>query len=164
MITEDPEVLYGVYKRYPELAPEKDWAVMFQDDGQNWERQSATHLHNLFRPSTKPAHEEVLRLLDKNPADSVTIITLGPLTNLALAAAKDPDTFLKTKEFVVMGGNVHVPGNVTPFAEFNTYANPFMAARVYALTSRNPKANIPPEPRTGMLPSLVSYQRDYRDR
>ncbi|CAG9986906.1 unnamed protein product [Clonostachys byssicola] len=156
-VLEDPDALYGVYKRYSELAPEKDWADMFQDHGQNWERQSATHLHNFFCPSTKPAHEEVLRLLDENPANSITIIALGPLTNLALAAAKDPDTFLKTKELVVMGGNVHVPGNVTPFAEFNTYADPFAAARVYALTSSNPKTNIPPEPGTGMLSSLVAY-------
>ncbi|PRS13954.1 nucleoside hydrolase [Bacillus sp. FSL K6-4563] len=60
----------------------------------------------------------------------VTLVLTGPLTNLALAVKKCPELILHVNEVIFMGGVVEGQGNVTPVAEFNTYADPEAAKLV----------------------------------
>ncbi|KAL8938774.1 MAG: hypothetical protein Q9216_003720, partial [Gyalolechia sp. 2 TL-2023] len=108
----------------------------------------------LFTPSSSPSHLEILRILETEPPDTVTLIAIGPLTTIAIAAAHAPATFLRAKQVVVMGGAVNVPGNMTPVGEFNTIADAVAAARVYSLTSPDPESTMPP---FGSSTSLPDY-------
>jgi purine nucleosidase/pyrimidine-specific ribonucleoside hydrolase len=62
---------------------------------------------------------------------SLTIVALGPLTNLALALDRDAAALAGIGRLVVMGGAVAVGGNVTATAEFNIFVDPESAARVF---------------------------------
>ncbi|MGG1695889.1 nucleoside hydrolase [Bacillus zhangzhouensis] len=63
-------------------------------------------------------------------SQQVTLVLTGPLTNLALALKKCPELIHHVKEVIFMGGVVQGQGNVTPVAEFNTYADPEAAKLV----------------------------------
>ena len=94
-------------------------------------------LGNVVAQYPTPGHKAVrdhvmfviLDLIRKYP-DSVTIVTIGPLTNLALAINKDIQTMRDVREIITMGGAFRVPGNTGPFAEFNMYVDPDAAQRV----------------------------------
>ena len=66
----------------------------------------------------------------KNNKD-VSIIALGPLTNIAKALIKDKDAFNNLDEFVSMGGAFRIHGNCSPVAEFNYWVDPHAADYVY---------------------------------
>lgn len=57
----------------------------------------------------------------------ITLVAIGPLTNLALALRREPQLIQAVREVVIMGGALRVPGNVTPCAEFNIYVDPYAA-------------------------------------
>lgn len=62
----------------------------------------------------------------------ITIVAIGPLTNVATALLRAPEIVTAVKRVVIMGGTgVHGPGNVTPMAEFNFWVDP-EAARIVA--------------------------------
>ena len=88
-----------------------------------------------FRPSRRTIEEEdavgaLVRLGRQDPG-GFELVTLGPLTNLALALAMEPDLPRMFRRITVMGGAVRGTGNVTPVAEFNVYADPEAAAVVF---------------------------------
>lgn len=96
-----------------------------------------------YNVSKLPAHEEILNVLRNNKPNSVNICAIGPLTNLARALENDPQTFSRVRKVIVMGGAVNIPGNISPFAEFNFYCDPLAAAYLLAHTSSNPKYTSP---------------------
>ena len=110
----------------------------------------------LFRASQNHAHIEILRLLEERPPGTIDIIAIGPLTNVALAASQSPRTLMRAKSIIVMGGAISRPGNMTPLAEFNTYADTIAAARVFALTSPNPASTMPVIPEAQSLPRKLT--------
>ena len=68
----------------------------------------------------------------KREKHGISLVTAGPLTNLAKAVQKDSGIKDHVREVVVMGGAIRVPGNVTPAAEFNIYTDPEAAQTVFA--------------------------------
>jgi inosine-uridine nucleoside N-ribohydrolase len=80
------------------------------------------------------AVDAVTCLLDciRQAPGALTLIALGPLTNLALALRREASLVRQLAAVVVMGGAVTVPGNVTPVAEFNIYVDPEAAREVFA--------------------------------
>ncbi|KAI1503140.1 Inosine/uridine-preferring nucleoside hydrolase domain-containing protein [Biscogniauxia marginata] len=137
--------LHGVHDAHPHLSPADTWKALFKD-GLPGPGEEEPSFYKYFKPSKTPAHKEILRILREEPEGTITICALGPLTNLALAAAEDPEAFLRVKEIAVMGGAVECEGNVTPVAEFNTYADAVATARIFALTSPTPASTMPPVP------------------
>ena len=74
---------------------------------------------------------EVLKnLIDENP-NEITLVTLGPLTNIANFITKYPASFLMLKNIVIMGGASNTVGNVTPAAEYNIWCDPEAADAVF---------------------------------
>jgi inosine-uridine nucleoside N-ribohydrolase len=84
-------------------------------------------------PEAKPAHQAIIDLARANPGE-ITLVAVGPLTNLALALRADPEVAALLKGVVIMGGAFGVagkPGNVTPVAEANIWNDPEAADLVF---------------------------------
>ncbi len=82
-------------------------------------------------PERMHAVDAMIETVEANPG--LVIITLGPLTNVALALAKKPSIAAKVGRCVVMGGAPCCEGNVTPAAEYNIWVDP-EAARIVMLS------------------------------
>lgn len=82
-------------------------------------------------PGSSGAVEVILDSARRHERE-LTIVALGPLTNLALALKEDAAALGRVGRIVAMGGAVDVPGNVTPTAEFNMFVDPEAAHRVLA--------------------------------
>ncbi len=61
----------------------------------------------------------------------ITLVCIGPLTNVAVAIRKEPRLIQAVKEVIIMGGAIRHQGNTTPLAEFNVYVDPHAAHMVY---------------------------------
>lgn len=89
-------------------------------------------------PTDKHAADVILDVIKEHPPHTVRIAALGPLTNLAAAFRRDPGTFAKVGAISVMGGAFDVPGNTSPVAEFNWYADPYSVKVLIDEAPRHP--------------------------
>lgn len=95
-------------------------------------KESASHFHGLDglgdvedipHPDmsllkSEHAVNTLIRLINKYPGE-ITLVPIGPLTNVALAVRLDPGICSKLKDIIIMGGNIEARGNVYLSAEFN---------------------------------------------
>lgn len=81
---------------------------------------------------TEHAVQFIIDCLRKEPAGTVTLVPIGPLTNIAAAFERAPDIVGRVARIVLMGGAYFEVGNVTPAAEFNIYVDPEAAKQVFA--------------------------------
>jgi inosine-uridine nucleoside N-ribohydrolase len=89
-------------------------------------------------PKTKPVREtapEIIRRIVRENPGEITIVAVGPLTNVAMALRADPELASMIPAIAIMGGSLS-GGNMTPAAEFNLYVDPEAARIVF-------DANIP---------------------
>jgi inosine-uridine nucleoside N-ribohydrolase len=87
----------------------------------------------LPRPRTSPVETSAVGFLAdqlQQCSGQITLVALGPLTNLARLLRRNSTVLNKVQDLPVMGGAVNVPGNVTPHAEFNFYSDPVAAHEV----------------------------------
>jgi purine nucleosidase len=100
--------------------------------------QAALHVHGrdgmgdiglpLSGRAAAPGHAvDIISQTIRHHAHNITLVTLGPLTNLALALLHDPSLPQLVSECVIMGGVGQGPGNITPVAEYNIWADPINA-------------------------------------
>ena len=73
----------------------------------------------------------IIETLMGRPTGTITLCTLGPLTNIGLALVKEPRIAQRIKRIIAMGGGFFEGGNVTPAAEFNIYVDPHAARLVF---------------------------------
>ena len=97
----------------------------------------ADHVHGdsgldgptLPEPNARPVDEDAVSFLAERLERGVVLVPTGPLTNVALLLERHPE--LRPERILLMGGAIGL-GNVTPAAEFNIWADPEAAARVFA--------------------------------
>jgi len=101
-------------------------------------------------PGTGPIPQHSVDFLIEqilNSPGEITLLAIGPLTNVALAIRQEPRVVEGLKEIIIMGGALRYEGNTTALAEFNTYVDPHAAHIVY-------HAGIP----ATLVPLDVTYQ------
>ena len=84
-------------------------------------------------PSSSPVRQTAVDFMCETidaMAGEVTVVALGPLTNIARMEQRRPGILKRCASVIVMGGAVDAPGNVTPQAEFNFHSDPLAAAQV----------------------------------
>jgi inosine-uridine nucleoside N-ribohydrolase len=84
-------------------------------------------------PAADPVADHAVDVIARQVREAstpVTLVAVGPLTNVAVAIRRHPDVVESLDRIVLMGGSLG-PGNVTPAAEFNVYADPEAAAVVF---------------------------------
>ena len=128
--------------RFPRLGaanehscPAADARHIHGDDGLGDTGFEVSQLHH-----PHPSEKLICDIIRAAP-DEVTIVALGPLTNIASAFGRDPELPMQVDRIIMLGGTLTGPGNITAAAEFNIYSDPSAARMVFR--SRTTKTLIP---------------------
>ncbi|MBI2827332.1 MAG: nucleoside hydrolase [Planctomycetia bacterium] len=109
----------------PERPLPADNCHLYGADGLGNSDFATSELHHLHT-AAKVIGDEI-----RAAPEEVTLVALGPLTNVAGALRRDPSLTAQVGQLVIMGGALAEGGNVTPAAEFNLYCDPFSARDVF---------------------------------
>ncbi|MCB9450416.1 MAG: nucleoside hydrolase [Anaerolineaceae bacterium] len=113
----------------------------------------------VFAPLTRQAEPQhaVLYLVETllQSDGDITVVTTGPMTNLAMAIRLNPDILPKIKEIVLMGGTYQL-GNVTPAAEFNVFADADAAHVVFTSGRKITMVGLDVSRKALCLPSVMA--------
>jgi purine nucleosidase len=127
------------------------------------------------RPEPTPAVDAILAHARSRPQE-ITLVAVGPLTNVARAAERDSDGLRRLRGIVCMGGAFRAPGNITPAAEFNIYVDPDAAQTVlntgvplqfvpldvtHRVLIRPEDLEAAPHPRQALLRDLLAYTFEF---
>jgi len=82
------------------------------------------------RPEVQHGSDFLIEKIMSNPRE-ITLVAIGPLTNVAFAIRKEPRIVEAVKEIIIMGGTIRYPGNASPLAEYNVFVDPHAAHMVY---------------------------------
>jgi purine nucleosidase len=91
------------------------------------------------RPLSQRHAADVIIDAARGRPGEITLVTLGPMTNLAVALEREPDLPSLLKRLVFMGGAFRVPGNTTPTTEWNIHCDPEAARRVFVAFGASPR-------------------------
>ncbi|KAK9510990.1 hypothetical protein O3M35_005652 [Rhynocoris fuscipes] len=94
----------------------------------------------------------IAEIVENNPG-SITIVSIGPLTNIALASHINKNFFKQVKRLIILGGSYKGQGNIGPGIEFNIYADAEAAASLFS--------RLPPYTPTLMLPYETCKENSY---
>ena len=138
-----------VYQQRSSHAPATDAIAIHGPDGlgalrSEWQKRTA---NGVQVPPCDNSAEAMVRII-RQSEEPITILALGPLTNLMDADRRSPGVLKRAAELIIMGGAVDVPGNITATAEYNVHCDP--VAWSYATDS----GNCPP--RTTLVPLDVT--------
>jgi purine nucleosidase len=109
----------------PDMALPVDGRYLYGSDGLGGVEFHVAELAHQH-PSEKVICDEI-----RAAPEAVTLVALGPLTNIARAFQRDPEIQQLVGSLVIMGGSVSGPGNITPAAEFNIFCDPPSAQTVF---------------------------------
>ena len=94
----------------------------------------STMLPEVKLPATElDSVDMIIDAISTHGSDLIILVT-GPMTNIAAAEARVPGILKRCKRIIAMGGAIHVPGNITPVAEFNVYYDAASASAVMKAT------------------------------
>jgi|SRR5215216_3936112 len=82
------------------------------------------------KPEGQHGSDFLIKKIISNPGE-ITLVAIGPLTNIAFAVRKEPHIIEAVKEVIIMGGTIRYPGNASPLAEYNVFVDPHAAHMVY---------------------------------